>query len=113
MASAAAALGIAGLHRFWRGHVVPSVIDLATLDRTNGFRIVGPADQSFEVILQLDLAGDLNGDGFADLVFGALNVDTNGAESGAAYVIFGFDNRITVTNNRTAQFVDVDGIASR
>ena len=34
-------------------------------------------------------AGDLNGDGFADLVVGAPFADPNGAFSGASYVVFG------------------------
>ena len=34
-------------------------------------------------------AGDVNGDGFADLIVGAYGADPNGAESGASYVVFG------------------------
>ena len=34
-------------------------------------------------------AGDVNGDGFDDLLVGASNADTNGDRSGASYVIFG------------------------
>ncbi len=34
-------------------------------------------------------AGDVNGDGFADLIIGALGADPNGSSSGAAYVVFG------------------------
>ena len=34
-------------------------------------------------------AGDVNGDGFADLIVGELGADPNGIESGASYVVFG------------------------
>ena len=34
-------------------------------------------------------AGDVNGDGFADLIVGALYADPHGTDSGASYVVFG------------------------
>jgi Tol biopolymer transport system component len=34
-------------------------------------------------------AGDLNGDGIADIAIGAPDEDVNGADSGAAYIVFG------------------------
>ena len=34
-------------------------------------------------------AGDVNGDGFDDLIIGATNADPNGTGSGASYVVFG------------------------
>jgi Ca2+-binding RTX toxin-like protein len=49
-------------------------------------------------------AGDVNGDGFDDLIVGALNADPNGSNSGASYVVFGgnFTDSVTqvgTTNN--------------
>ena len=38
---------------------------------------------------RVDGAGDVNGDGLDDFIIGARQVDTNGADSGAAYVVFG------------------------
>src|SRR5688572_29691178 len=66
----------------WAG--VPS-LDLATLDGTNGFRLTG-IDLGDRSGRSVSSAGDVNGDGFADLVVGA-----PGAESfaGESYVVFG------------------------
>ena len=63
-------------------------IDLSTLDGTNGFVINGSTafDQTG---FSVSGAGDLNGDGFADLIIGAPEAQPNGFSSGAAYVLFG------------------------
>jgi hypothetical protein len=66
----------------------PAVIELSSLDGGNGFKISGEAagdDAGFS----LSSAGDINGDGFADIVIGAPFADPNGSSSGAAYVVFG------------------------
>jgi hypothetical protein len=34
----------------------------------------------------------MNGDGFSDIIIGAYDVDANGADSGASYVVFGKAN---------------------
>jgi FG-GAP repeat/RTX calcium-binding nonapeptide repeat (4 copies) len=63
-------------------------IHLSDLDGTNGFQISGETaeDQSG---LAVASAGDINGDGFADLIIGALLADPSGSKSGASYVVFG------------------------
>jgi hypothetical protein len=71
----------------WAG--TPS-LDLATLDGTNGFRLLGidAVDLSGRSVSS---AGDVNGDGFADLIIGApLAESTGGANSeGESYVVYG------------------------
>eukprot|EP01030_Chromulinospumella_sphaerica_P016284 gene16284-biopygen14302 len=73
-----------------------AVIALSSLDGTNGFQINGAAafDQSGVSVAS---AGDVNGDGFDDLIIGALGADPNGSYSGAAYVVFGKAGGFTST----------------
>ena len=63
-------------------------LDLSTLDGSNGFKLSGVAadDRSGRSVAS---AGDVNGDGFADLIVGASGADPNGTDSGASYVVFG------------------------
>ncbi|HXC55385.1 MAG TPA: hypothetical protein VNU97_08830 [Rhizomicrobium sp.] len=64
-----------------------SNIDLTALDGTNGFKVTGLAGD--ESGFSVASAGDINGDGFSDLIIGAPNGSPNGAGSGASYVIYG------------------------
>ena len=74
----------------WGRSAVPeSSMDLRTLDGLNGFRIkgVGAHDKSGHSV---DSAGDINGDGYADMLIGAYGADPGGRSSaGETYVIFG------------------------
>ena len=62
-------------------------LDLSSLDGSNGFKLNGVAagDRSGRSVAS---AGDVNGDGFADLIVGADHADPDG-DSGASYVVFG------------------------
>ncbi|MXP27193.1 hypothetical protein GRI39_14290, partial [Altererythrobacter indicus] len=65
------------------------VIDLSTpLTATEGFAILGAADSDY-LGLSVSLAGDVNADGYDDLIVAAPSNDDGGADAGAAYVIFG------------------------
>src|SRR5690606_11427053 len=63
-------------------------IDVSALDGSNGFKISG-ADEGIGSGGVATAAGDLNGDGFDDLVIGVYSARTNGFRSGSAFVIFG------------------------
>ncbi len=65
-----------------------NIINLSNLDGNNGFRLDGTAANDFSGISVSD-AGDVNGDGYTDVIVGAFFADTNGYDSGASYVVFG------------------------
>ena len=59
-----------------------AIIDLGDLDGTTGFRLNGVEyDQSG---ISVASAGDVNGDGYDDLIVGARGADPNGHYSGAS-----------------------------
>jgi len=62
-------------------------VDLGALG-SDGFKIVGTAVYDFAAS-SVSSAGDVNGDGFADLIIGATGDDEGGTSAGAAYVVFG------------------------
>jgi hypothetical protein len=76
----------------WAG--TPS-LDLATLDGSNGFRLIGVDDYDFAGT-SVSSAGDVNGDGFADLIIGAPSAESDGSPysvgQGESYVVFGKGN---------------------
>jgi hypothetical protein len=65
-------------------------INVASLDGANGFQLVGAAADDLTG-RAVSSAGDLNGDGYGDLVIGAIGVNIGGKNSGAAYVVFGHE----------------------
>ena len=65
-----------------------ATLELSSLDGNNGFKINGEAADDHSGF-SVASAGDVNGDGFADLIVGAYSADPNGSNSGASYVVFG------------------------
>ncbi len=65
-----------------------ATMNLSSLNGSNGFRLDGETapDLSGESVSN---AGDVNGDGFDDLIVGAGSADSNGVNSGSSYVVFG------------------------
>ena len=76
---------------------IPSPLNLATLNGSNGFKIEGVSSTQ-EVGLSVSKAGDVNGDGIDDILVSS----TESSQSGATYVIFG----------RTGNFPSTVGVIS-
>lgn len=70
---------------FGRASGFPPTFSLSSLNGTNGFRLDGVGANN-NAGISVSAAGDVNGDGFADLVVGANNAN---AAAGYSYVVFG------------------------
>ncbi|MBX9604925.1 MAG: hypothetical protein K2Y51_01800 [Gammaproteobacteria bacterium] len=90
-------------------------LDLATLDGSNGFRIDGAAAQHFSGGA-LAAAGDVNGDGYDDILIGVYRETPNGARSGSSYVVFGrgdgFAARLALSDIDGTNGIRLDGTAA-
>jgi len=74
---------------FGKAKPFAATLALSSLTGTNGFRLDGVAadDKSG---FSVSAAGDINGDGFDDLIVGAHRADPNGnGDAGSSYVLFG------------------------
>ena len=86
------------------------VLDLSTLNSTNGFTLNG-TDAGDRFGSSVSSAGDVNGDGYDDLIIGAIWADPNGdREAGETYVIYGgatgTESLVPVTASGTAAAAD-------
>ncbi|MCE3288063.1 MAG: hypothetical protein K0R83_75 [Caulobacter sp.] len=68
------------------------------LNGTDGFAIIGGV-VSDELGRSVAGAGDIDGDGYDDIIVGAEKADPNGSNSGAAYVIYGKADGFSATIN--------------
>lgn len=76
----------------------PAVVDVATLNGINGFKITDSLVRT-RLGYSVSNAGDINGDGFGDLIIGAPYENYN---QGASYVIFGQEGNFSSTFNVSA-----------
>ncbi|MDA0785897.1 MAG: Ig-like domain-containing protein, partial [Proteobacteria bacterium] len=89
-------------------------LSLGSLDGTNGFRLNGEAANDFSGNAVSD-AGDVNGDGFNDIIVGGYRTEPNGSDSGSAYTVFGSnyqaseDDSARLIGNVLANDSDPDG----
>jgi hypothetical protein len=75
--------------------------ELSTLDGTTGFELTGTATNYAGT--SVDLAGDINGDGFDDLIVSAPGASPNGNDfSGTTYVVFGQSGALAASQTLTA-----------
>ncbi len=92
-----------------------ATMDLSSLDGSNGFRLDGAAyDFSGDSV---STAGDVNGDGFDDVIVGAFRAEPNGFRSGSSYVVFGkasgFDATMDLSSLDGSNGFRLDGVAER
>ena len=92
----------------------PAKLALANLNGNNGFKLSGVAADDFAAFVAS--AGDVNGDGFADVMIGAFGADPHGLNSGAAYVVFGHDgtfpSNIDLANLNSLNGFRISGVAA-
>ena len=77
--------------------------DLSELDGSDGFRIDGESAGDFSGYSVA--TGDVNGDGYDDVIIGAQYADYNGINSGSTYVVFGKESGFS----RTTGLSELDG----
>jgi hypothetical protein len=99
---------------FGRASGFASRIELSALDGTNGFELRGAGGSDLLGISPSSLAaaGDVNADGYDDLVIGSSFASPNADYSGAAYVIFGGNFTAAVTQAGTAAGETLTGTAA-
>ena len=73
-------------------------IDLSALDGSNGFRLDGE-NRNDQSGVSVSSAGDINGDGYDDLITGAYRADPSGSSSGSSYVIFGYATAVSIAGD--------------
>ena len=83
------------------GKTSGAAVDLVTIASGIGGFVVNGVDNGDASGFAVSSAGDVNGDGFADLIIGAKGADPSGSSSGESYVIFGGDFSGTVTQMGT------------
>ncbi len=92
-----------------------ATLELSSLDGSNGFRLDGVAEGDFSSE-SVSSAGDVNGDGFDDLIVGASGADPNGYSSGSSYVVFGkasgFSATMDLSNLYDGNGFRLDGVAA-
>src|SRR5690606_21146242 len=73
---------------YGRDTAYPAVLELSALTTSQGFTISGIAAGDRSGVSAAGV-GDLNDDGFDDIIIGAPDVKAGGVRTGAAYVLYG------------------------
>jgi Ca2+-binding RTX toxin-like protein len=92
------------------GHAGPfdAVVNGSSLDGSNGFRLDAQAGNHSGIVVAS--AGDINGDGFDDVIVSAYLAAWNGFASGSSYVVFGHAGGLGAGGfDPSLWLVDVDG----
>ncbi len=87
---------------FGQSAAFASVVDVNTLNGNNGFRLEGAATAGQFFGLSVSGAGDVNGDGYGDLLLGMPWSSPNGNEAGSCYLLYGHASGFAATLNLSA-----------
>lgn len=90
------------------------VLDLTTLSSAEGFIVQGDTNGD-QAGFSVSSAGDINGDGFDDLLVGATGGDDGGGAAGEAYVLFGGDTGFgsaVTAGGHTRQVIDLTNLSA-
>jgi len=98
------AFGLSGAPRSGEAYVIfgattnAATLDLSNLNGTNGFIIGSRTDPAARLGTSVSRVGDINGDGFDDVIISAIRATTgSSANAGKSYVVFGSANSFGVT----------------
>ncbi|MBF0098695.1 MAG: FG-GAP repeat protein [Magnetococcales bacterium] len=90
-----------------------SVLDVNSLDGVSGFRVEGESLRGIQLGLSVSAAGDVNGDGYDDLLLGMPWGQSSIDQTGRCYVIFGhangFNSVIQLSNLAVSDGFRLDG----
>ncbi len=78
------------------GPALGPTLELSSLNGSNGVKINGVSNADLAGF-SVGAAGDVNADGFADLLVGATGVTVKGAPVGASYVVYGMEAAVLPT----------------
>jgi VCBS repeat-containing protein len=91
--------------------IPPVVVDTISLPASQGLVIYG--DQLLDRLgRSTSFAGDINGDGFTDILVGAPGNDTGGSYAGAAYVIFGTGSAFAPPDGEGRAVIDAGSLGA-
>ena len=88
-----------------------AVIDLSDLTAAHGFIIRGEAEND-QAGRSVSSAGDVNGDGFDDLIVGAPFGDAGGYDAGKAYVVFGTASGFGTVDGAGRAVIELSGLTA-